>query len=288
MTAPLTEIYANSVSLPHGLTGRARMMVRNLVLNARSTLFPQRSSGKFLRGLYLHYVFDDQRKEFEEHLAALRNIGEFITTDDMVAMVKGEVPVDGCYFQISFDDGLECVARNAVPILDEMNIPAIVFVNPSVVGPCAKERREAWDRATNYRMPLRVMGWQTLIDSGLEIGGHTRHHLRLAEISCNTRLLHDEIVGCKADIESATGRQCNYFAWPYGTLSDVDEASIQKIYNAGYKAAFGVYRIAIQPRKTNPMMIPRHHFEPQWPHRHVFFFARGGMEKDTLLPNWGR
>lgn len=280
------ELYANSVKNVEGWLPRSRQYARNLFLNMQS-LSTSTAKDSFVRGLYLHYVFDDQRIEFESKIIELKGLGEFVKTEDMVSMVKGEVPVDGKYFHLSFDDGLDCVYRNAAPILNDYGVPAIMFVNSGVINSDDQDVRSEWDEATNYRIPLKIMDWSALNASGFEVGAHTRNHLRLSEISGNKFLLHDEVYGCKRDIEEAMGRECKYFAWPYGTLSDVDEKSIQEIKSAGYEAAFGVYRVQIEPKVTNPFMIPRHHFEPQWPLRHVRYFACGGLEKNVSLPNWG-
>jgi peptidoglycan/xylan/chitin deacetylase (PgdA/CDA1 family) len=281
------EVLENSVRQRSGFKAIARHLLRNATLDAAALLAALSPNPRGLRCLYLHYVFDDQRSDFERKIAALLRLGEFVSTRDMVAMIRGEVPVDGTYFHLSFDDGLACVGRNAVPVLDAHSVPAIVFVNSAVVESPVEDVRSSWNEATNYKMPLNLMTWQALSASGLEVGAHTRHHRRLSSISGDPAMLASEIAGCRSDIETHMGRDCRYFAWPYGTLADVDRPSVEAIRKAGFDAAFGVYRYRITPGSTNPFMIPRHHFEPQWPTRHVTYFARGGMERSNPLPDWG-
>jgi len=282
------ETFAQSVHPMRGLKARIRKTLRDSYLDIFDRISAPSHQGSFLRCIYGHYVFDDQRAAFEAHIKMFCNLGEFVTTQDMVSMATGETPIDGRYFHLSYDDGLECLYRNAVPVLEQNDIPAIVFVNSAVSGPeTNSETYRAWQKATNYRQPLRIMDWNMLKQSGLEVGAHTRNHQRLSDISSDPSLLRDEIAGCKQDIEAALHKKCRYFAWPYGTLNDVDEVSVNMIRDVGYEAAFGVYRLAIKPDVINHFMLPRHHFEPQWPPRQVSYFARGGMEKQMDLPNWG-
>jgi peptidoglycan/xylan/chitin deacetylase (PgdA/CDA1 family) len=234
----------------------------------------------FLRGLYSHFVFDDQRSTFEEQMKALKSIGEFVSTDDFMSMVTGSVPVDGRYFHLSFDDGLGCLGRNAAPILNNFSIPAIVFVNSAVVAPNDPSIKLAWDKLTKYLKPVQVMSWDELKNSGFDVGGHTCHHSRLIDISSDKNALKAEISEDKLAIEKGMGRSCNWFAWPYGSLSAVDQSGIKAIQDAGYKGAFGVYRAPISPGETFPFAVPRHHFEPHWPMRHLKFFALGGLERN--------
>jgi peptidoglycan/xylan/chitin deacetylase (PgdA/CDA1 family) len=223
-----------------------------------------------------HYVFDDQRRAFERQIDMLRDKGNFVATNEALEMLRGEVPVDGSYFHLSFDDGLDCIARNAAPVLDAAGVPVLVFVNSALAGTPFPEERVAWELATNYAAPLKVMNWETLVRTGFEVGAHTRTHVRLADISNDQQRLEREIIDCKIEVETKLGRPCQYFAWPFGRLSDVDEESFAVIRTAGFEAVFGGFRAPVEPGLTNPLMIPRHHFEPQWPLAHLRFFALGG------------
>lgn len=282
------ELFANAVRPATSLRARLRRGARNSYLTLRG-LAPPRPGTRFLRCLNLHYVFDDQRAAFERHIDALRDIGEFVDTDSMVSMISGATPADGRYFHLSFDDGLRCVLRNAAPILDARGIPAIVFINSAMSGEPDAPTRQAWRAATGYACPLAAMSWEDLRAiraARFAVGAHTRHHVRLSAISSAPDRLDQEVTGCKRDIEEKLGAECRYFAWPYGTLADIDAASVRKIREAGFLAAFGVNRMAIAPGRTNPYMIPRHHFEPQWPRSHVRFFACGGLERAARPSDW--
>ena len=266
------EIFARSVRGPNSLKRRIRGAARSAYLSGRGALRRKAGSRRALHCIMGHYVFDDQREVFASQIAMLRDRGEFVSTENAVAMVTGAVPVDGHYFHLSFDDGLECLLRNAAPILDAAGIPTLVFVNSALAGGATPTERVQWERATNYATSLRVMDWTQLAASGFEVGAHSRTHYRLSDISGSEVLLRSEIAGCKTEIEAALGRTCDYFAWPFGSHRDIDDTAHRAIRSTGYKASFSAVRESIVPGRTDPYSIPRHHFEPQWPLNHLKYF----------------
>ena len=68
--------------------------------------------------------------------------------------------------------------------------------------------------------------------AGMEIGGHTRDHCRLAEIGAEH--LQNQVRGCREDLEQILGEAVTSFAYPYGSHSDQVVAATQE---AGYKVA---------------------------------------------------
>lgn len=266
------ENYTECVRSLETATQKARQFARNRSLDCLGTL-SRGHKNNCICFLYAHYVFDDQRAAFDSQLAAMRKVGTFVNTDTAISMAKGDQKVDGCFFHLSFDDGLACLYRNAVPVLRKHSIPAIVFVNSAVAGDPTLEERLTWERGTNYKKSLQTMAWDMIRDSGLEVGAHTRTHRRLSEISDSTSALRAEVRGCKEEIEGQLGKPCRYFAWPFGQLSDVDKSVLETIKSAGYEAAFGGYREKVTPGQINLFSIPRQHFEPQWPVRHLRYFV---------------
>ena len=118
---------------------------------------------------------------------------------------------------------------------------------------------------------------RTLQSWGFEIGSHTRTHARLAQVS-NADDLRDEIEGSKQDIEKNLGAECRYIAWPCGRKSDVNQAFLDAISRAGYRACFGGFRGTVVPGRTSRFSIPRHHLEAGWTWSQIRFFAYGHGE----------
>lgn len=281
------EIHGEILPGPQGVAAKLRKAARDAYISGRALTYRD-PGGHFIRFLAAHFVFDDQIEKFERQIQALKMIGRFVDTDTAVRLATGEQKLDGRYFHLSFDDGLRCLLRNAAPILVREDIPAIVYVNPYFLNHTDGETRERWFRIMCHLRPAELMNWaelQQLREAGFEIGAHTRNHARLVDIADDTERLNSEITGCKTDIETAMGEPCDYFAWPYGTLSDISPPGVAAIREAGYRAAFGSFRAPILPGITNRFMLPRQHIEPHLPLSHVKFFARGGYEPLTV-PDW--
>jgi len=264
---------------PVGPRQVTKRLVRDAAISLASILHPS-SSPAFLRGLYCHYVFDDQVEAFDRILARLQRIGTFVDTTRLLEMLEGRAPIDGRYFHLSFDDGFRNNRTNAAPVLLRRGIPGLFFVASGMLGASPAETRDYCARL-NYRAPIEVMRWDDaawLTREGFEIGSHTRTHARFSRISADPARLEEEIAGSKREIEQHLGVECRTISWPIGQRADADPASLGMASAAGYRACFGAFRGTIRARITDRFSIPRHHFEAQWPVHHVAFFARGHHE----------
>ena len=237
--------------------------------------------GPSLRLVYLHNVFNDQVAEFEAKIKYLAKIGSFLTADQVLAIVRCEKPLDKRYFHLSFDDGFRNIITNALPVLREHGVPATFFVPTNLISADFAHASDYCLNVTHYPRVIELATWDDLAkarEQGLEIASHTRTHARFTDISGSSARLEDEIFGSKADIEKQLGRTCPYISWPYGSTHDADASSLEFVKRAGYKACFGAYRGHVEPGKTNPFSIPRHHFEAHWPLQHFKYFVHGARE----------
>jgi peptidoglycan/xylan/chitin deacetylase (PgdA/CDA1 family) len=254
--------------------------MRHALISARALLH-WRAADRFVRGVFCHYVFDDQLGQFERIIRKLQNVGTFVDSDTCVELLAGNRDIDGRYFHLSFDDGFRNVFANAFPILKRLRVPAIAFVPSAFIGAGWEEARHYCVDIARYPLPIEMARWDDLheaLAAGFEIGSHTRTHARFAEISSDEPRLHQEIAGSKEELQSQLGKECKYISWPFGRRHDADARSLEMARRAGYRACFGAFRGSIVPGVTDPFAIPRHHFEPQWPVSHVSYFARGNGE----------
>ncbi|HDZ42116.1 MAG TPA: polysaccharide deacetylase family protein [Bacteroidetes bacterium] len=261
-----------------------RSVLRGAMLTLLATI-NKKQDNTFLRCLYCHYVYDDQREEFEHVIQELKKIGRFVDTATCIRMLRGEEKIDKRYFHLSFDDGFRNHFTNIVPILKKHNVPAIFFVPSSLIDADWDEARK-YCILTKYKGVIEMLRWSDLremVSMGFEIGSHTRNHARFSDISGSKALLKDEILGSKRDIEINIDYECKYISWPYGRLSDANLESLQMVADAGYKACFGAYRGTVMPGATNIYSIPRHHFEVNWPLSHILYFTRGNMEVKKVM-----
>ncbi|WDF59085.1 polysaccharide deacetylase family protein [Flavobacterium sp. KACC 22758] len=74
-------------------------------------------------------IFGVTPYEFKKQLLLLTNKGEFINPPDLVNNIDKVLPSKNNYFFVTFDDGLKEQFDLSLPILDELEIPAVFFVN---------------------------------------------------------------------------------------------------------------------------------------------------------------
>jgi peptidoglycan/xylan/chitin deacetylase (PgdA/CDA1 family) len=272
--------WREAVSRPLGLRSRGRAFLRGMMLSAGASVQSQ-PTAPFLRSLYCHYVFDDQLEAFERLIVELKAIGTFVDTGTLLEMLHGRRPITGPCFHLSFDDGFRNIYTNAFPVLRRHGVPAVFFVPSSLVAAGRQLVRSYCLETTGYSGVIELVRWEELREmqeAGVEIGSHTRTHARFSAISADPARLRDELQGSKAEFEEHLGRECRFISWPYGTNRDADAASLDAVAAAGYAACFGAFRGRVQPQTTDRLRIPRHHFEAQWPWKHIRYFALGGQE----------
>ena len=257
----------------------ARRLLRRVTLTTLAEI-QKASPHNFLRSVYCHYVFDDQKERFEEIITELKKIGTFVNTDTCLEMLSGKRKIDGQYLHLSFDDGFRNIFTNAIPVLKRHNVPAIFFV-PSRLMEANWATTKDYCKLVHMTGVTEMVRWdelQEMVNLGFEIGSHTRTHARFSDISKDAALMEDEITGSKHDLEDRLGKECKYIAWPFGEKSDADALSLQMTQKAGYHACFSAVRGMVNPKTTNQFRIPRHHFEVESPLSHIKGFARGMWE----------
>ena len=137
-------------------------------------------------------------------------------------------PVAGRYVAVTFDDGYHDNLATAVPILERYDIPATIFVTSAIVD---GTQAFHW-----YRNPPPALSWdeiRDLVSGGLvDVQAHTRTHPLLPGV--DDARVHDEIFGCKRDIEAQVGYELTSFCYPAGLYGERELALVR---TAGYRAA---------------------------------------------------
>lgn len=119
---------------------------------------------------------------------------------------------------ITFDDGYEDNYLNAFPVLDELQIPATMFIALNSLG---TEGFMSWEQ-------IKDLSDSKVID----IGSHTLNHAWLR--SQDDALLTKEIFESKEILEQKTGREIKVFSYPLGAF---DEKVQKMVKLAGYTGA---------------------------------------------------
>lgn len=172
------------------------------------------------------YFANVEPKDFGRQMKHLADTNRpIVSLAELIRRLKTGEPLGGA-IAITFDDGYRDNYETAFPILRRYGFPATIFVTTDLIG---KTDKRNLPRLTGEQM--KEMQASGLID----IEPHTRSHphlSRLAEPEARA-----EILGSKEAIEQMLGKQCLYFAYPYGDSSDAVKSFVASI---GFDAAAGV------------------------------------------------
>lgn len=211
-----------------------------------------------------------QPKTFEHLLKELSQIVDFIKIEDAVKMIENHERPTRPKVAFTFDDGFMEGYNVFAPTLEKYGINALFFVNPNYV-----EGDDTYivnfnenTVLTSHKRPMRWSHLQELAQRGHIIGAHTMDHFMINSDDVN--VLEYQIITCKNSIESHIGKPCDFFAFPYGRLSQANELSIT-IASETYKHIFSQsdYKHYFS---FDGKVINRRHFEPFWPIQHVKYF----------------
>lgn len=139
------------------------------------------------------------------------------------------------YSALTFDDGFESFAQNVLPVLQEKEIPATVFVATRFIG-----GTPGWTSDRRPRGPVeRLLGEdeiKALAEEGLAVvGSHSVSHRRLSRAVLSAEEIWFELVESKRHLETMLGREVAMFALPYGAF---DEEVLRAAKEAGYHRVF--------------------------------------------------
>jgi peptidoglycan/xylan/chitin deacetylase (PgdA/CDA1 family) len=208
------------------------------------------------RILAFHDIPGDSELDFEAKMHALSETTNVLSLDDFLS---GTLAVNRVNVVITFDDGYQSWVRVAAPILKKLGLPATFFISSSFVGLEESEEAEfvssrlRRSASTTGGLSTRDVRW--LADEGFTIGGHTCSHIALGELEDESEVLL-EIREDRHRLRLLTGRNVDFFAYPFGIYenSKLDLASLLK--EAGIKAA-----VTTQPGfntcETDPYRLKR-------------------------------
>lgn len=133
---------------------------------------------------------------------------------------------------LTFDDGFADFFTAALPILQQYNFVATLYVTTACIGQTSQ-----WLHAEGEAAHA-MLSWdelRTICASGIECGGHTHTHPQLDTLIAP--LIWKEIQQCKHLLEEQLGQEIKSFAYPYGYQT---AAVRQMVLAAGYLSACAV------------------------------------------------
>ena len=183
-----------------------------------------------------HYV---TVSEFRKQMNMIERWGYTpITFSDYQLFLEGKLTLPSRPIIITFDDGYQDTLENAIPVLVELNIRAVIFVMGN-----RKLKSARWDELDDLgSCPLMTDEQvRTVQKMGFEIGAHSLNHTALTSLSKID--MTNEIMGSKEELEKILGSPIQTFSYPYGS---VNERVKKVVSDSGFSFACGVYSGAAQ------------------------------------------
>ena len=185
---------------------------------------------------------------FRDQMAFFKHAGyRVISMSDACRALFNNHPLPGRAVVLSFDDGYDNFADEALPVLRDFGYPSVLFAVSGLLG-----RRADWLTGEGDKPSLlTAQRLRDLRASQVEIGSHTVNHPRLSRL--DPQHAWHEIADSKSALEDTMGEPVGFFAYPYG---DYNSAVRDAVVRAGYQAAVTCSRGAANTA-PNPFEIPR-------------------------------
>jgi peptidoglycan/xylan/chitin deacetylase (PgdA/CDA1 family) len=167
-------------------------------------------------------------ERFREQVETLkRRRYKFVTLAELTDQLDRATPPKRLC-ALTFDDGTLDNLDLLAPLLEELQVPATVFVCPGLLG----SAHFAMSAASGVRLmdaqELRELAASPLI----EIGSHTNTHVDLSDATAEHA--YAEMTSSKLALEELLGRRVRFFAYPKCGYSPACPAAAER---AGYTAA---------------------------------------------------
>ncbi len=194
-----------------------------------------------IKVLLYHRVVPDAHEEptgefcirvsrFRQQMHLLDRMGfTAITFEDYLLYLRGELDLPRHPIIITFDDGYEETFTQALPVLQEFGMRAVVFViaDPNV-------EQNTWDKGKPF-FGVRLLNTRQILEmraAGIEIGSHTLSHPHLP--SLGREECWEQISRSRMLLEITLNAPVKVFSYPYGELSADLKLLVAK---AGYSVA---------------------------------------------------
>lgn len=185
------------------------------------------------------------RQSFERQLAFLKKFNYHVLTMEEYGQIKsGKMKSQGREVLITFDDGHYSFQKDAVPLLQKYEFPAVMFLISDSVK---QGRSKGYEDSLNLDEILKLAKIP-----GIDFQGHTKTHWHLREMT--PAELHVELVESKKDLEAMLGTPVDYLAYPFG---EFNEAVMKATEEAGYQLAFATSFKKLEGIPEGPYSLTR-------------------------------
>ena len=245
-----------------------KQLIRNTVL---STLGEFKKVANGVHILNSHYIGRENlpQEVFYDLLKKLSQQSDFIRIEDAIEAIKSKTQINQKLIAFTFDDGFEECHTKIAPVLANFNTNAAFFINPGFIDGDENYRKNFTKNIVHVnKQPMTWQMIKELHQQGFVIGNHTFDHKKLVNLSIQE--LEKQIVKSKLIIESKIAAPCNYFAWTYGEINDIDTPALEMVLKTHSFVFSGANYTKYY--SFNNSVFNRRHIEGNWPISHVKYF----------------
>lgn len=205
-------------------------------------------SGRYpIAVLFYHRVADNyptpwtlSRRNFIQHLDWLEENFDIVSLSEAQRRIHSSHNTKPTV-AITFDDGYSENCDFAIPELVRRRLPATYFVvSENVLSGRPFDHDLACHKALR---PNSVAEIRDIHRAGIEIGGHTRHHLDIGQLT-HINEVAEEILGGIAQLEDWGVGPVRYFSFPFGLPENTSQVAVDLLYSAniaGFCTAYGAW-----------------------------------------------
>ena len=242
---------------------RARSFYNSLAIKYKARNKSISGSSNWIRFPFYHYVYRDEQAGFIKQLKYMKNFGDFLSLDSAIEMIASGDKIDGRFFSITFDDGVDSCYDYAFPILAAQNIPAAFFIVPEFMGNGFGKENRLVRNMPGLKIKGRYFTWdecREMIAGGMTMGSHTCNHAKLIQL--NDVDAYEQMRRSKDIIENRlAGYECKHFTCPWGRPGIDFQDGKHNIFarEIGYKSFLTVQRGAMA-QGDSPFFVKRDFF----------------------------
>lgn len=166
---------------------------------------------------------------FARQMCELRDAGKpLVDLEDVARAARGERAIADGAVAVTFDDGHASFYPHALPVLEDLKIPATIFIVAGKLG-----GMDDWmPKGTPQRPLMTAEQVRELPSWGVAVGSHSLTHARLPELG--DAVLARELQDSRARLADVLGRTVDLLAYPHGLY---DDRVITFVREAGYIGA---------------------------------------------------
>lgn len=255
---------------------RIRGFTRNTIIELVSLVSKPKNGIYILNGHYTSCQELCGKNKFSQQLNQLKNKYDFIDFEQAVNLIisKDNNALNERLIAFTFDDGFSDCYTEIAPELNKFNVNACFFINSAFIDSTLQYQEEFI--LNRVKSPKKnPMTWEEIKEldhAGFVIGNHSNDHFRLSELTYDDFFY--QVMSSHNKIEEMLNKECKYFAWPFGKMSDIRLDQIDEL-NKIYKCVFSSDNYE-KYFSVDDKVMNRRHVEPFWPESHVKYFLSKG------------